>query len=846
MGETALGQLVTFYSYKGGTGRTMALSNVSCLLAQQSASQNGKGVLIIDWDLEAPGLHRFFGSRLSTAFGSLRSVDKALTHQDGLVDLFRQLERQAPPGRAASRERANTAADALVASIDFERFTIRTDVPALSLMTAGRFGSNYSRNVNTFDWERLYSRVPPLFRRFGQALSERYDYVLIDSRTGLSDTSGISTMLMPEKLVVDFTPNRQSLTGLSTLIRRALEYRRQSDDLRPLVVFPLASRVEAAEPTLRTQWRFGDPAHEIDGYQPTFERLLGEAYDLPECSLSEYFQEVAIQHEPRYSYGEEIAVLIEREQTLPQEVTERLSLGRSYETFVERLTNLVGPWEPWSAGAARRAEGEVNAFCERAMNTLEPERHHDALRALTRLVRVSDRGESLEDGRTSAGATEFAAEIEASLRVLAKSRLVISEKGTDGEDLFLLSSDDVVRFWRRLRDLIASDREFLQWRQRLHSAASEWTRSGRDSSLTLTGARFAEALEWLNQRRNDLSADELAFIRASTAYLPQNIFRPGGAERADSPFYLERKQDRQALNELRRTGGVTVVVYGPRGYGKTTLLFRMVQAARDSGQKTAFVDLTSIDLRQGPRSLWRDVVGVIARDCDIEIEELSDSRDERVTSIIERRVLATLQTPLLLAFDEVDILRGVEYGDDVWGVFRSWHNLRAGRKEWRRLSLVLASASSPGYALNNQGGAMSPFNVGFIVRLEQFTMSETAELNRRYDNPFSVAQLSVVRELIGGYPYLIRLALYTVASGQMTAEEFLEHAGDDSGPFEERFARLHNLPGALEGLACLARGQQVDADVGGALVQSGFAQERGGRIVPVGRLFAEHAARLTL
>ena len=49
-----MGEIVTFYSYKGGTGRTMALANIAWLLAC-----NGYQVLTIDWDLEAPGLHRF-------------------------------------------------------------------------------------------------------------------------------------------------------------------------------------------------------------------------------------------------------------------------------------------------------------------------------------------------------------------------------------------------------------------------------------------------------------------------------------------------------------------------------------------------------------------------------------------------------------------------------------------------------------------------------------------------------------------------------------------------------------------------------------------------------------------
>lgn len=55
MSETCQGQIITFYSYKGGTGRTMTLANVAWILAS-----NGKRVLSVDWDLESPGLHKFF------------------------------------------------------------------------------------------------------------------------------------------------------------------------------------------------------------------------------------------------------------------------------------------------------------------------------------------------------------------------------------------------------------------------------------------------------------------------------------------------------------------------------------------------------------------------------------------------------------------------------------------------------------------------------------------------------------------------------------------------------------------------------------------------------------------
>jgi len=85
------GQIITFYSYKGGTGRSMALANIACILAEQQTVARGKGVLMIDWDLEAPGLHRYFGGRLATSRLGIESLDRKDAHNSmpGLIDLFK-------------------------------------------------------------------------------------------------------------------------------------------------------------------------------------------------------------------------------------------------------------------------------------------------------------------------------------------------------------------------------------------------------------------------------------------------------------------------------------------------------------------------------------------------------------------------------------------------------------------------------------------------------------------------------------------------------------------------------------------------------------------------------------
>ncbi len=327
--STEPGRIITFYSYKGGTGRTMALANVACLLAET----HGRPVLVVDWDLEAPGLHRFFPPRIRT---TRPGVDIGLDSAPGLIDLLSQVRDALPATLPASEEAADDAVDAALASVRFEEFIRETNVPNVFILRAGRNDDGqYSRRVGTFDWEGLFKRAPGVYRAFGEKLAERYRYVLIDSRTGVTDISGICTYLLPERLVVVFTPNRQSLTGVRELIERATSYRRGSDDLRPLLVFPLPSRIEASLQDLRARWRFGDPDRDVIGYQPMFQELFTAAYALARCDLSAYFDDVQIQQTPDYAYGEEIAV---------RRTGDRFSMANSYAVFVQRLTSGEPPW----------------------------------------------------------------------------------------------------------------------------------------------------------------------------------------------------------------------------------------------------------------------------------------------------------------------------------------------------------------------------------------------------------------------------------------------------------------------------------------------------------------------
>lgn len=326
----------------------MVLANIAYLLATDS-SYGPTRVLMIDWDLEAPGLHRYFCNRLvSGKKAPIGRTDDNCDLEPGLIDLFYELDDKIDRFKDQSKVSGQPmpfgeeTARNIFDDIHLDKYIIQTKISGLSLLKAGRFNSadtnEYPERVNKFSWEALYQKSPQLIRVFAEVLAEKYDYVLIDSRTGITDISGVCTMLLPEKLVVVFTPNMQSLMGAVEVVRRATEYRKESDDLRSLMVFPLVSRVESNEPDLRYAWRHGNADKKITGYQGEFEKVLAEAYQKDHVSLDTYFDEMQIQHIPRYAYGEEIAVLDEK-------TDDRFSLKRSYRAFANKLIEHSLPWE---------------------------------------------------------------------------------------------------------------------------------------------------------------------------------------------------------------------------------------------------------------------------------------------------------------------------------------------------------------------------------------------------------------------------------------------------------------------------------------------------------------------
>ena len=204
------GSVVTFYSWKGGVGRTFALANTALLLAGKD-----KKVLIVDFDLEAPGLDKYFVRSAS----NIENEKEAVTYESpvdssGLLGLFVNATKKDSPGPHL-HEWQNRLHKLNFHASYFTSPNQRAPISGtLDLLSSGFGARDYSKRLGNFSWSKFYRKMSGAWlEELRQQWRERYDYVFVDSRTGLSDSSGICTIQLPDVLVLVFTANDQSFDG---------------------------------------------------------------------------------------------------------------------------------------------------------------------------------------------------------------------------------------------------------------------------------------------------------------------------------------------------------------------------------------------------------------------------------------------------------------------------------------------------------------------------------------------------------------------------------------------------------------------------------------------------------
>jgi hypothetical protein len=251
-------------------------------------------VLVIDWDLEAPGLHRYFSPFM---------VDKDLKLTEGLIEF---LSTYIDEALTSSKPDENTGklwhepfTDILVYAESIKWHS--KDKGTIDFVSSGLQSPTYATRVNLFDWQNFYDRFGG--GKFLEAVKEKmraeYDYVLIDSRTGVSDTSGICTVQMPDSLVLLFTANNQSILGAAGVAASVSEQwlsdlNRQGNKEQ---IFPVLTRTERVEKVKLNDAR-------------RYARLLFAPFlhQIAKKNMDDYWGQAEIPYYPYYAYEEILAV----------------------------------------------------------------------------------------------------------------------------------------------------------------------------------------------------------------------------------------------------------------------------------------------------------------------------------------------------------------------------------------------------------------------------------------------------------------------------------------------------------------------------------------------------------
>jgi hypothetical protein len=242
----------------------------------------------------------------------------------------------------------------------------------------------------------------------------------------------------------------------------------------------------------------------------------------------------------------------------------------------------------------------------------------------------------------------------------------------------------------------------------------------------------------------------------------------------ESHYYVSRRQDREILRELRQRG-ITLTIKGPRKAGKTLLLRHALPKAN---QKYICIDFETIDDHVFDRTtaFYPVFCELIASELDIRSElqqswKSSISASQQVTSFMEDQIFKLLKEPLIIAIDHADQLMGTDLSVDFFPMLRQWHNSRFKAVGWENITLVIVVSTDPKLLIEDDNE--SPFNVGTIIHLEDFSYDELIRLNSLYKNPLSAENLHQLYKLINGHPYLTRLAMDAVSSKSLEQSEMI-------------------------------------------------------------------------
>ena len=283
----------------------------------------------------------------------------------------------------------------------------------------------------------------------------------------------------------------------------------------------------------------------------------------------------------------------------------------------------------------------------------------------------------------------------------------------------------------------------------------------------------------------------LGIIEQSTPKVKENnssvtYENPDGQVPLNSPFYIERPEVEIKCYESILQPGALIRIKAPQKMGKTSLMSRILEHSKQKGYRPVSLNLWSKENLTDFNNFLQAFCANLSYELGLE-DKIDQSWKRRLssqvncTNYLKDYLLKNINTPLVLGLDDIDkIFPYPEIAQEFFALLRAWHENGKNEEIWQKLRLVIAHSQEVYVSLNvNQ----SPFNVGLSVEIGEFNATQIKELVQRHQLNWSDTEIGQLRGMIDGHPYLLRTALYQIATGNLTLEHFLKVAPTDEGLF---------------------------------------------------------------
>ncbi|MBN3910128.1 MAG: AAA-like domain-containing protein [Nostoc sp. NMS1] len=280
------------------------------------------------------------------------------------------------------------------------------------------------------------------------------------------------------------------------------------------------------------------------------------------------------------------------------------------------------------------------------------------------------------------------------------------------------------------------------------------------------------------------------FNKAATAI---SLEFPSGPVSLNSRFYIPRPPIEEIAYAEMAEPGSLICIQAPKKMGKSSLILQLLARANNQGFRTVTLDFQQADKEvfTSLNKFLRWFCANVSRELELE-PKLNDYWDEDMGSKVscsiyfQQYLLSALETPLVLVLNEVDwVFEYQEIAGELLPLVRSWHERAKGVEIWQKLRLVLVYSTEILVPIKL---TQSPFNIGLPIKLPPFTKEQVQDLALRHGLDWTNGNVESLMAMVGGYPYLVRLAFYhLVGKGglERDLEKLLQEAPTEAGIYHE-------------------------------------------------------------